>query len=150
MVSTLSHVPVTLQRSVYIAAEEIPSRNQDAFYRVNCFEVDGQTFVRRTQGGSGSISTISQMDGILHVPPQTPIKKRDGIRIDIVQDRASNTIAARGVIDSGISHLFSLLRNMMPTYRLLYWPSTHEDSLQSIVERNAHFAVVSIPDHGHD
>ena len=150
MICTLSHVPVTLQRSVYIAAEEIPSRNQDSFYRVNCFEVDGQTFARRTEGGAGSISTISQMDGILHVPSQTAIRKRDGVRIDIVQDRSTNTIAARGIIDSGVSHLFSLLRNLMPTWRLLYWPSSVEDSLQSIVERNVHFAVVSIPAHGLD
>jgi len=150
LVCALSHIPYVGPRSVYVAAEEIGPRSQDSFYRVNTFEVDGQTYVRRIEGGAGSIASISGMDGILHVPPQTAIKKRDGVRVDVIHDRAQNTIAAAGTADTGITHLFSLLRKSMPTWRLLFWPLQTEDSLQSIVERNAHFAVIGVPDKGRD
>jgi molybdate-binding protein len=43
-----------------------------------------------------------------------------------------------------------LLRNSMPTWRLLYWSSPADQALQSIVERNVHFAAVNIPVEGHD
>jgi hypothetical protein len=90
------------------------------------------------------------MDGLMHVPPGTTIKKRDAVRVDVIHDRARNSVAARGISDSGITHLFSLLQKAMPGWRLQFWESQPEEALQSIVERNSHLAVVSVPAEGRD
>ena len=150
IVGELSHIRSAFPRSVLISSEDIAPRPQDSFYRVNCFEVDGQTFVRRIEGGAGSIASISQMDGLMHVPPQTQIKKRDGVRIDIVRDYSQNTIAARGVFDPGLFHLFTLVRSNLPSQRLLFWQSSGSDALQTIIERSLHVATISTPDSGPD
>ncbi len=150
IVSALSRVRSVLPRAVFISSEDIPAKPQDSFYRVNCFDVEGQTFIRRIEGGAGSIGSLSRMDGLMHVPPQTPIKKRDGVRIDVVHERAQNTITVRGVSDPGLSYLFGLLGRNLSTQRLLFWSSSGEDALQSIVERNLHVAIVGIPAQGQD
>ncbi|MCI0604784.1 molybdopterin molybdotransferase MoeA [bacterium] len=150
LVCELSHVHSSLPRSVFISSEEIPAKNHDYFYRVNCFDIEGQTYVRRTAGGSSSISSLSQMDGLMHIPPQTPIKKRDGVRIDVIQDRPQNTITARGVSDPGFLHLFAMLQRSVPSHRLLFWPSPAYEALQSIVERNVHIATLNTPAEGND
>jgi molybdenum cofactor synthesis domain-containing protein len=150
LVCELSHVQSSLPRSVFISSEEIPAKNQDCFYRVNCFEIEGQTFVRRTEGGSSSISSLSQMDGLMHIPPQTPIRKRDGVRVDVIQDRPQNTITVRGISDPGFAHLFAMLQRNLPSQRFLFWQSETTDALQSIIERNIHIATINTPAEGND
>jgi len=150
LVSALSHIPFALPRSIYTSAEEIHPRSQDAFYRVVGYEVDGVAYVRRIEGGSGSIASLSRMDGMMHIPPGTTIKKRDAVRVDVIHDRASKTVAARGIMDPGIIQLFSLLRKSLPDWRLQFWESPAEEALQSIVERNSHIAVLNVPTEGHD
>jgi molybdenum cofactor synthesis domain-containing protein len=150
IVCAMSRVRSELPRTVFISAEEIPAKNVDSFHRVNCFDVDGQTFVRKMEGGAGSISSVSFMDGWMHVPPQTPIKKRDGVRIDLVHNRAANTIAGRGAGDPGLTQLFSMLQRSLPSQRVLFWNCEGADALQSIVERNVHFATLATPVTGSD
>ena len=150
LVCELSHVRFSFPRSVFISSEEIPAKNHDYFYRVNCFEIEGQTFIRRTEGGSSSISSLSQMDGLMHIPPQTPIKKRDGVRIDVIQDRPQNTITVRGISDPCFVHLFAMLQRSLPSQRLLFWQSPGPEALQSIVERNVHIATINTPADGND
>ena len=150
IVCEISHVRFALPRTVFISAEELPARNHDAFHRVHCYEIEGQTFVRRIEGGASSIGSLSRMDGLMHVPPQTQIKKRDGVRIDVIQNRTGNTLAGRGIKDPGLAQLFSMLQRNLPTQRLLFWNSSGEDGLQSIVERNVHFATLRTPVEGID
>lgn len=150
LICELSHIQSSLPQSVFISSEEVAAKNQDCFYRVNCFEIEGQTFVRRTEGGSSSISSLSQMDGLMHIPPQTPIRKRDGVRIDVIQDRTQNTITIRGISDPGFAHLFAMLQRNLPTHRFLFWKSTASEALQSIIERNVHLVTINTPAEGSD
>jgi hypothetical protein len=150
LVCELSHVESSLPRSIFISSEEIAAKDQDCFYRVNCFEIEGQTFVRRTEGGSSSISSLAQMDGLMHIPPQTPIRKRDGVRIDVIQNRPQNTITIRGISDPGFAHLFAMLQRNLPSQRFLFWQSTAPEALQSIIERNVHVATINTPAEGSD
>jgi molybdopterin molybdotransferase/putative molybdopterin biosynthesis protein len=150
MIAKLSHVSFDIQRSIYISSEEIAARNQDSFYRVCCFEIDGQSFVRRVEGGAGSISALSDMDGLMHVPPQTAIKKRDGVRIDVVGERSQTTITIRGAGDPALEWLFNMFRRSSPLHRILFWHSSVNDALQSIVERNLHIVAINAPANGPD
>jgi putative molybdopterin biosynthesis protein len=150
LVCELSHVRFAFPRSVFISAEDIQGNNTDSFYRVNCFNVEGQIFVRKLEGGAGSIASISRMDGLMHVPPQTTIRKRDGVRIDLIHERTQNTIALKGVSDPGISHLLGLVGGILPSHRLLFWRSSAQEALDTIVERSLHIAVVGTPAYGQD
>ena len=151
LVTALSHQPAAgLPRMVFISAEEISKRAGDSFYRVNCFDVDGQIFVRRIEGGASSIASLSRMDGWMHVPPQTAIRKRDGVRIDVIHERAQNTITVRGVYDPAIQHLFGLVSRNIPSHRILFWNATASDALQTIIERSLHIATIGVPVQGLD
>lgn len=147
-VSALSGIPGKSQHAVHVAAEEVPPRDVDSYHRVQMFEVDAQTYVRRIEKGASSISSLSQMDGLMHVPPNTPIHKRDGVRVEIIQDRARNSTAGTGFEDPDISYLFDLTRKEMPLHRLLFWEASTEEALQNITERSAHFAVIATPKSG--
>jgi molybdenum cofactor synthesis domain-containing protein len=143
LVRALSGVENRPFREVHISAEEIPARNTDSIYRVNLFDVDGRIYVRKIPRGAGSVLSLSRMDGLMHVPPDTAIHKRDGVRIDIVQDRSANTIAIRGATDRALERLWDLFKNALPSHRLLFWPAKGEDALESIIERNCHIAIVN-------
>jgi putative molybdopterin biosynthesis protein len=148
LVRALSGVENRPRREVHISAEEIPARNTDSIYRVNLFDVDGRIYVRKIPRGAGSVLSLSRMDGLMHVPPNTAIHKRDGVRIDLVQDRSANTIAIRGVTDQALERLWDLFKNAMPSHRILFWPSNGEEALESIIERNSHIAIINtFPDY---
>jgi putative molybdopterin biosynthesis protein len=151
LVTKLSHLSaVAFPKMVFISAEDISQKAADSFYRVNCFDVDGQIFVRRIAGGASSIASLSRMDGLMHVPPQTVIRKRDGVRVDVVHERAQNTITVRGVSDPVLHHLFDLVGKSMPSHRFLFWNAAASDALQTIIERSLHIATIGVPVHGID
>ncbi len=150
LVCVLSHLQPSIHQSIFICADEITERKQDSFHRIHLYDIDGQTYVRKVEGGSGSAASLSEMDGLMHVPPNTPIKKRDGVRIDVFHERAFNSLAVRGVPDPGLFHLFNLWRRSMPHQRLLFWRSSPENAMQSIIERNLHVAAVNTPAVGVD
>ncbi len=150
LVCSLSGIDAALPRAVFISAEELSGRSYDAFHRVNLYQVDGQTFVRRIPKGAGSIRSLSEMDGLMHVPADTEIRKRDAVRIEVLQDHSLNTISAKGIPDRNLFHLFDLFRVTMPSHRLLFWESSPQEALQSILERNIHAAVISTPFSGPD
>lgn len=142
LVCALSEFQPPARLEVYISAEEISARKEDSFYRVQCFDVDGRIYVRRIQRGSSSVRALSEMDGVMHVPPNTPIHKRDAVRVNIVKARTSNVIAIRGAMHSYVTHLFDLFRMAMPSHRLLFWKAEPEEALESIIERNTHVAIL--------
>ena len=39
------------------------------------------------------------MDGLMHVPADTEIHKRDAVRIDVIHDRSANRLAILGFSD---------------------------------------------------
>ncbi|HSP07866.1 MAG TPA: molybdopterin molybdotransferase MoeA [Acidobacteriota bacterium] len=143
LVTALSGCKPRMRQEVYISAEDIPARKEDSFYRVQCFDVDGRVYSRRIQRGSGSVRAISQMDGWMHVPPGTEIHKRDAVRIDLIQDRTARVIAIRGANHPYAGKLFDLFHTSMPSHRILFWESQPEEALESIIERNAHMALLS-------
>jgi putative molybdopterin biosynthesis protein len=143
LVKALSRLSTKQHREVHISAEEISAKNVDTIYRVNLFEVDGRIYVRKISRGAGSVSSLAAMDGIMHVPAQTEIHKRDGLRVDIIQDRAANTLAIRGASDPAFQHLWDLFKIAMPSHRILFWQSTSEDALESIIEKNCHIAIIN-------
>lgn len=150
LVCAYSGVRAPAQRSVFISSEDLPARNQDCFYRVHCFEVEGQNFVRRIPRGASSVYSLSLMDGWMHVPPGVAIKKRDAVRVDLVHDRSTNAVAIRGFEDPAILQLFDRFQEAVPHHRLLFSESTSEEALQSIIERHAHMAVIRTPESGSD
>ena len=150
LVCALSGIEASLPRSVFISAEDLPAKEHDSFHRVNLYQVDGLTFVRRIPKGAGSIRSLSEMDGLMHVPTNTEIKKRDAVRIEVLQDHSLNTISVRGIPDLNVSHLFDLFRTSLPSHRLLFWDSPPQEALQSIVERNIHAAVIATSFSGPD
>ena len=86
LISALSGLVEKRQRAVRVMAEDISPRDTDSFYRVQTYEVDGQIYVRRIPKGAGSIFSLAEMDGVMHIPPDTPIRKRDGVRVDLIHD----------------------------------------------------------------
>jgi putative molybdopterin biosynthesis protein len=150
LVSSLSGVVKKTDQAVHVMAEEIAPRDADSFYRVQTYEVDTQTYVRRISKGAGSIWSLAEMDGLMHVPTNTHIRKRDGVRVDVFQNRAKNTAAVTGYSDADTDFLFDLSRAKIAGHRLLFWPSSAEEALQNIAERNAHFAIIATPRVGKD
>lgn len=142
LVCALSEFQPPTKHEVYICAEEIGARKEDSFYRVQCFDVDGRIYVRRIQRGSSSVRALSEMDGVMHVPPNTAIHKRDAVRVNVVQARTSPVIAVRGARHSYAMYLFGLFRMAMPMHRLLFWEAEPEEALEGIIERNTHIAVL--------
>ena len=143
LVKALSGLPTHSRQEVHISAEDVSARNVDTIYRVNLFEVDGRIYVRKISSGAGSVSSLTKMDGLMHVPAETEIHKRDGLRIDIILDRSANTLAIRGSSDSALQHLWDLFKIAMPSHRILFWQATPEDALQSIIEKNCHIAIIN-------
>jgi putative molybdopterin biosynthesis protein len=143
LVKTLSGFASQLHREVHISAEDLPARNMDTIYRVNLFEVDGRIYVRKISRGASSVLSLSRMDGLMHVPAGIEIHKRDGVRIDIIQDRSANTLAIRGAWDPAFNHLLDQFKNSMPSHRILFWEADANDALQSIIEKNCHIAFIN-------
>ena len=149
LVCALSGRIPPLRQEVHIAAEEIAPRSEDAFYRVQCFDVDGRVYVRKISKGTSSILALSRMDGWMHVPANAKITKRDAVRVDLLHNRAIGSIAGRGIAHAYSQRLFDLLHSAMPDRRVLFWSSSQEDALESIIERNAHIALLATHS-GHD
>lgn len=143
ILSTLSGIPLPPQQSIYISAQEYPARDVDVFHRVQLFDVDGMGYAAKFEAGASSIYSLSYMDGLLHIPRNTPVKKRDAVRVDVIHDRSRNSVAVRGATDPLLSALFDLFTEEMPGFRILCWDVPDEDALQSIIERNAHMAVLA-------
>jgi putative molybdopterin biosynthesis protein len=143
LVKALSGLTSQPHREVHISAEDLPPRNLDQIYRVNLFEVDGRTYVRKSSRGASSVLSLARMDGLMHVPAGTEIHKRDGVRIDIIHDRSANTLAIRGAWDPAFNHLFDQFKNAMATHRILFWEADANDALQSIIEKNCHLAFIN-------
>lgn len=143
ILSTVSGIALPLQQSIHISAQEYPARDVDVFHRVQLFEVDGMGYAAKFEGGASSIYSLSHMDGLLHIPRNTPIKRRDAVRVDVIHDRSRNSVVVRGASDPLLFALFDLFREEMPGFRTLFWDAPDEDALQSIIERNAHMAVLA-------
>ncbi|HEY4490999.1 MAG TPA: molybdopterin-binding protein, partial [Acidobacteriota bacterium] len=150
LVTHFSGVGADLPRSNFISAEELAPRPVDSFYRIQLYDVDGQVYARKIARGASSLVSLSEMDGLMHVPPNVAIKKRDAVRVDIIRDRAQNSVVATGVDDPNTHRLFDLVRECLPQHRLLFFDATSEKALQNIVERNTHLAIISTPDRGVD
>jgi molybdopterin molybdotransferase/putative molybdopterin biosynthesis protein len=140
----LSKIDWKLKQDVFISAEDIPAKDTDYFYRVHLYDVDGRVFAKRILRGAGSILSLSQMDGLMHVPPAVDIHKRDGVRVDIVNERWQNSFAVQGIPDPNVFHLFELFRQSLPSSRILFWDASVNESLQAIIERNAHMAIIAV------
>ncbi len=149
LVTAISRNAPEQRREVHISAENLASRNMDSIYRVNFYDVDGRIYVRKISRGAGSILSLSQMDGLMHVPADTEIHKRDAVRIDVIHDRAANSLAILGVSDPILNRAWDLFKKAMPDQRILFWENPPEDALQNIIERNCHMAIVNTFN-GHD
>jgi putative molybdopterin biosynthesis protein len=143
LVTAISHNPPTPRREVHISAENLPARSTDSIHRVNLYDVDGRIYMRKISRGAGSILSLSQMDGLMHVPADTEIHKRDAVRIDITHDQAANTLAILGVSDPILNRAWDLFKEAMPDHRILFWDNPPEDALQNIIERNCHMAIIN-------
>jgi molybdenum cofactor synthesis domain-containing protein len=150
LVRAFSGIDATLPQGLFISAEEIAARKTETFHRVQLFEVDEHAYVRRIPKGAGSILSLSEMDGLMRVPANTPIRKRDAVRVDLLRQPQRNVFAGGGVPDHDISHLFDVFRAQVPDHRLLFWETPVEEALQNIIERNAHFAIINTPLSGPD
>jgi putative molybdopterin biosynthesis protein len=146
LVLALSKVADNRKQDVFISSEEIPERETDCFYRVHLYDVDGRIYAKRILRGSGSVISLSQMDGLMHVPPGIAIHKRDGVRVDIVNERWRNSFAVQGSQDPNVFRLFDLYHLAMPFHRVLFWNSSVNQALESMMERNAHMAVIAVED----
>lgn len=143
LVTAISRNESELRREVQISAENMSARNVDNIYRVNLYDVDGRVYMRKISRGAGSILSLSQMDGLMHVPADTEIHKRDAVRIDVIHDRAANTLAILGVSDPILNRAWDLSKEAMPEERILFWDNPPEDALQNIIERNCHMAIIN-------
>ncbi len=143
LVTTISGDAFQLRREIHISAEDLPAKNTDTVYRVNLHDVDGRIYVRKIPRGAGSILSLSQMDGLMHVPADTAIHKRDAVRVDVVHDRAANTLAIRGVADAAFDRAWDLFKQALPQQRVLFWDIPPEEALQNIIERNCHMAIIN-------
>ena len=144
LVLSLSKVEWTRKHEIFISAEDFPAKEDDYFYRVHLYDVDGRVYAKRILSGAGSIFSLSKMDGLMHVPPGVEIHKRDGVRVDIFNESWQNSFAIQGVSAAIVRHLFDLFHQTMPSHRILFWDASFKDALQSMVERNAHMAVISV------
>jgi putative molybdopterin biosynthesis protein len=149
LVTALSHNAPEIHREVHISAENLAARNTDSIYRVNLYDVDGRVYVRKISRGAGSILSLSQMDGLMHVPSDTEIHKRDAVRIDVIQECAANSLAILGTSDPILSRAWDLFKQAMSEQRILFWETPPEVALQNIIERNCHIAIINTFD-GHD
>lgn len=143
LVTAISRNLPQSRREVLISAENIAARNADSIHRVNFYDVDGRVYVRKISRGAGSIMSLSQMDGLMHVPADTEIHKRDAVRIDVIHDRAVNSLAILGVSDPILNHAWDLFKEALPEERILFWENPPEDALQNIIERNCHMAIIN-------
>ncbi|HEY7161011.1 MAG TPA: molybdopterin molybdotransferase MoeA, partial [Acidobacteriota bacterium] len=143
LVIAISRNALELRREVQISAENLAARNVDSIYRVNLYDVDGRVYMRKISRGAGSILSLSQMDGLMHVPADTEIHKRDAVRIDALHDRAANSLAILGVSDPILNRAWDLFKEAMPEQRILFWDYPPEDALQNIIERNCHMAIIN-------
>jgi molybdopterin molybdotransferase/putative molybdopterin biosynthesis protein len=150
LVCKLSRVEQRIRQEVLISSEDIPSRSTDSFYRVHCFDVNGRIYVRRIPGGASSILTLSRMDGLMHVPADTPIRKRDAVRVDLFRDITPNSLVIRGASDPVVLRLFDIFHEQNPTDRILFWETSTEEALENIVERNSHLAIIATQQDGED
>lgn len=147
ILSYLSSIPLPPQQSIYISAEEYPSREMDTFLRVHVYDVDGMQYAAKIPRGASSILSLSQMDGLLHIPARTPVKKRDAVRVDVIQDHYKHTVIMKGDSDPLLDQLLDLFRDESLAFRALFWETSQQEALQSIIERNTHLAVLaSTPD----
>lgn len=146
VVLALSNLEWKRKQDVMISPEELPAKETDYFYRVHLYDVDGRTYAKRIIRGAGSVMSLSQMDALMHIPPNLEIHKRDGVRVDIVNDRWQNSFAVQGAEDPNVMRLFELFHLTLPSHRMLFWESTAKDALQSMMERNAHMAVICSDD----
>jgi len=144
LVTAISRNALESRRDVLISAENLSARNTDSIYRINFYDVDGRVYVRKISRGAGSIMSLSQMDGLMHVPADTEIHKRDAVRIDVIHDRvAANSLAMLGVPDPILNRAWDLFKEAMPEQRVLFWENPPEDALQNIIERNCHIAIIN-------
>jgi putative molybdopterin biosynthesis protein len=150
LVCKLSGVKNKNHQDVFISAEEIAAKPTDCYYKVNIFDVDGRVYVRKLPGGAGSFLTLSLMDGLMHVPSNTPIKKRDAVRVDILRDPIPNSLVIRGASHSVILRLFDIFREQNPDDRLLFFKAPSQEALENIVERNCHLAIITTQQDGED
>jgi molybdenum cofactor synthesis domain-containing protein len=149
LVTAISHNAPEPRREVHISAENLAVRNADNIYRVNLYDVDGRIYMRKISRGAGSILSLSQMDGLMHVPADTEIHKRDAVRIEVIHDRSANSLAILGVSDPILNRAWDLFKEAVPEQRILLWEYQPEDALQNIIERNCHMAIINTFS-GHD
>ncbi len=143
LVLSLSKIEWKAKQDVFISAEDIPAKDVDCFYRVCLYDVDGRIYAKRILQGAGSILSVSRMDGLMHVPPGIEIHKRDGVRVDILNERWQTTLAVQGIRDSNVLRLFEFFHQTFPPHRILFWDAPMKEALQSMIERNAHMAVIA-------
>lgn len=150
LVCKLSLVEPRIRHEVLISSEDVPIRPTDSFYRVHCFDVDGRVYVRRIRGGAGAIFALSRMDGLMHVPANTPIRKRDAVRVDLIREVTQDSLVIRGASDPIVLRLFDIFSEENPADRILFWETSTEDALESIIERNSHLAIITTQQDGED
>jgi molybdopterin molybdotransferase/putative molybdopterin biosynthesis protein len=143
LVTAISRNIPQSRREVLISAENLSAKNADSIHRVNFYDVDGRVYVRKISRGAGSIMSLSQMDGLMHVPADTEIHKRDAVRIDVIHDHAVNSLAILGVSDPILNRAWDLFKEASPQQRILFWENPPEDALQNIIERNCHMAIIN-------
>ena len=144
LVLALSKIEWTRKHEVFISAEDIPAKEDDYFYRVHLYDVDGRVYAKRILSGASSIFSLSKMDGLMHVPPGVEIHKRDGVRVDIFNENWQKSFAIQGTSDPIVHHLFDLFHQTVPSHRILFWEASFKDALQSMTERNGHMAVIAV------
>lgn len=150
ILSALTGLSLATKQEVHICAEDLPVKDVDQIIRVNLYDVDGLIYASRIPAGASSLASLSQMDGLLHVPAKTVVRKRDAARIDVLSERSRNAIVIRGCGDPLLSALFDQYREEWPEARILFWEAEAEEALQFIIERNSHMAVVATQSIGPD
>jgi molybdenum cofactor synthesis domain-containing protein len=150
ILSALTGLPLSTKQEVHICAEDLPVKEVDQIVRVNLYDVEGFIYASRIPAGASSLTSLSQMDGLLHVPAKTAVRKRDAVRVDVISERSRTAVVIRGCGDPLISALFDQYREEWPDARILFWEAEAEEALQFIIERNSHIGMLATPSLGPD
>jgi hypothetical protein len=86
----------------------------------------------------------------MHVPANTTIRKRDAVKVDLLNETSQRSIVIRGASDPVALRLFDIFSDQNPADRILFWETSIEEALENIIERNSHLAIITTEQDGED
>ncbi|MCF8044668.1 MAG: molybdopterin biosynthesis protein [Desulfarculaceae bacterium] len=138
------------QKIEVIPARKIPSKlGQEEFLRVKIGSVDGRLIASQLPRGAGSITTLTEADGIIRIPADREgISRDEPVQAELIKPLSSieNTVVVTGSHDNTLDILSDLIRRSDAGVSL---SSTHVGSMGGItaVRKGAcHMAGVHLLD----